>query len=113
MPRAFARGAGLWNTTDFFYTPMAKTRQDKEQALTDLKEKMGRMESLIFTRYQGLSVKDVTDLRRSLRIASADGLAQVSTLNINFGYFSRSVRAESPLECAWTTDWRSTCASPT
>ena len=59
---------------------MAKTRQDKEQALADLKDKMGRMESLIFTKYQGLTVKDVTDLRRSLRTEQIDMVVAKKTL---------------------------------
>lgn len=46
---------------------MAITRQAKEHTLSELTEKLGRAKGLIFTHYQGLTVKAITDLRRTLR----------------------------------------------
>ncbi len=50
-----------------FVSPMAITRQSKEATLALLSEKLLRTKGLIFTHYQGLTVKDITELRRELR----------------------------------------------
>jgi large subunit ribosomal protein L10 len=44
---------------------MAKTRQQKEQALADLSSAFGDMKSAVFVNYQGLKVKEADELRRS------------------------------------------------
>ncbi|MBI2410307.1 MAG: 50S ribosomal protein L10 [Candidatus Kerfeldbacteria bacterium] len=46
---------------------MAKTRQQKEQELTVLSEKLDRSKGVVFARYMGLSVNEVQELRRELR----------------------------------------------
>ena len=46
---------------------MAVTRQQKEEALADLKEKFKDAKSVIFSDYRGLSVHDLEKLRRTLR----------------------------------------------
>lgn len=61
-------GASSVAANYFFDTPsMAITRQAKELTLTGLREKLQRTKGLIFTHYQGLTVKDVTELRKTLR----------------------------------------------
>lgn len=59
---------------------MAKTRQSKEQALATLTDQLQRMKALVFTHYQGLSVKDVTALRRLLRAEQIDFVVAKKTL---------------------------------
>jgi large subunit ribosomal protein L10 len=46
---------------------MAKTRQQKEEELNALREKFSRSKGVAFTRYMGLNVADLQDLRRKLR----------------------------------------------
>jgi large subunit ribosomal protein L10 len=49
------------------FTSMAKTRQQKEEELSALREKFSRSKGVAFTRYMGLTVADLQDLRRKLR----------------------------------------------
>lgn len=46
---------------------MAISRQAKAETLVELRDKLQRTKGLIFTHYQGLTVKEVTELRRELR----------------------------------------------
>ncbi len=50
-----------------FLRLMAISRQAKEETLASLQDKLQRTKGLIFTHYQGLTVKDITELRRTLR----------------------------------------------
>lgn len=59
---------------------MAKTRQSKEQTLAALSDKLQRMKGLVFTHYQGLTVKDVTELRCLLRTQNIDLMVTKKTL---------------------------------
>lgn len=59
---------------------MAITRQAKEQTLTELNDKLQRAKGLIFTHYQGLTVKDVTELRRLLRAQDVELVVAKKTL---------------------------------
>lgn len=45
---------------------MAKTRQQKEQIVQDLKDKLSRAKALIFADYKGLTMKQLSDLRSKL-----------------------------------------------
>jgi large subunit ribosomal protein L10 len=54
---------------------LAITRKQKEAMVADYLDKMGRSEALILTDYRGLSVAQVTDLRRRLR--ESNGIFQV------------------------------------
>ena len=54
---------------------MAITRAQKEQMVADYVEKMSNSQALILTDYRGLSVADLSDLRRKLR--EVDGVFQV------------------------------------
>src|SRR3989344_2545414 len=51
---------------------MALTRQQKQAQLIDLTDKMRRARSVVFAHYIGLSVADVSKLRRSLREKNAE-----------------------------------------
>lgn len=55
---------------------MAKTRKEKEQMVEDLKEKFQRASCIVFAEYQmpekGLTVEEVTELRKQFREANAE-----------------------------------------
>ncbi len=46
---------------------MPKTRQQKEEAIKNLKEELAKMKSLVFVDYYGLKVKDINELRKLLK----------------------------------------------
>ncbi len=51
---------------------MAKTRQQKEDSVQQLVDRLGRMKSVVFTSFSGLTVADATMLRKSLRDSQID-----------------------------------------
>lgn len=51
---------------------MALTREEKATQLTELKEKMGKTQSIIFAHYIGLKVAQVSTLRRELKKGKAE-----------------------------------------
>ncbi len=59
---------------------MAITRQEKEETLAQLSDKLKRTKGLIFTHYQGLTVKDMTALRRELRLSDVELVVAKKTL---------------------------------
>lgn len=64
----------------FLHHLMAITRQAKEETLAELRDKLQRTKGLIFTHYQGLTVKDVTELRRELRKSDVELVVAKKTL---------------------------------
>lgn len=56
----------LWWKHHYFISRMPKTRAEKEAVVQDLAEKLGRMRSIVFANYEGLTVKEVEELRREL-----------------------------------------------
>lgn len=50
--------------TDFF---MALTKAQKQKILSDLKEKVDKQKSIVFADFQGLKVKDLTQLRKEMK----------------------------------------------
>lgn len=46
---------------------MAKSRQQKEETLARLEKQFADAKSVVFAQYRGLSVKDMTELRKKLR----------------------------------------------
>lgn len=59
---------------------MAITRQAKEETLAQLSDKLQRTKGLIFTHYQGLTVKEVTELRKTLRSSDVELVVAKKTL---------------------------------
>lgn len=59
---------------------MAKTRQQKQEAVVKLTEKLGRSKALVFTDYKGLSMKQLSDLRNKLRDVSGELAITKNTL---------------------------------
>lgn len=59
---------------------MAKSKAQKEATVTSLVEKIGRAKSLVFTRYAGVTVKVVTELRRKCRAEQVEYLVAKKTL---------------------------------
>ena len=71
---------------------MALTRQQKQEIINDLKEKISRQKTMIFVDFTGLKVKDLFELRRRLR--ESNSLFKVSKrtlLKIVFKDFSSSL----------------------
>ncbi len=59
---------------------MAVTREQKAQQLQELKQEFSGAQSIIFTNYIGLTVAQVSDLRRKLRAAGAEMKVAKKTL---------------------------------
>ena len=59
---------------------MPKTRTQKSATVESMTEKVKRSKSLVFTRYAGLTVKEVTELRRRCREQSVDYQVAKKTL---------------------------------
>ncbi|MDD4319464.1 MAG: 50S ribosomal protein L10 [Candidatus Peribacteraceae bacterium] len=59
---------------------MALTRAQKTEQLTELQDKLGKAASVIFTHYIGLTVGEVSTLRRQLRDAGAEMKVAKKTL---------------------------------
>src|SRR6476661_9724539 len=55
-------------------------RTEKEQLVTDLKEKIGGAQALYYTDFTGLNVKRMTELRRRLRKANVEYVVIKNTL---------------------------------
>src|SRR5215217_8354585 len=55
-------------------------RSDKEQLVSELKEKIGGASALYYTDFTGLNVKRMTDLRRRLRKANVEYVVIKNTL---------------------------------
>lgn len=51
---------------------MNKNKQIKEAKVTEIQEKMEKAQSMVFTKYQGLTVEEDTQLRKKLREAGVD-----------------------------------------
>ncbi|MBU1032234.1 50S ribosomal protein L10 [Patescibacteria group bacterium] len=59
---------------------MAKTRQQKEETVAKLIEKIGRAKAVVFADYKGLSMKQLSDLRNKLRDQNAEFTITKNTL---------------------------------
>jgi len=51
---------------------MAKTKEQKQAVLEELRDKLSRAKTVVFLIYAGLSVKEMTDLRRKLEAEGID-----------------------------------------
>lgn len=51
---------------------MAKSKQQKKEIIAELTEKLDRAKSVVLTKYHGLSVKDVHELRGQMRPQAVD-----------------------------------------
>ncbi len=56
------------------------TRKDKEQTVSELKEKLGKTSFVAFLNFHGMSVAKVTELRRSLRREGSEYMVAKKTL---------------------------------
>lgn len=59
---------------------MAKSRQQKEASLKQFQDRLGSMKVAVFTATDGLTVKDVTQLRKQLRAAEITFVGVKKTL---------------------------------
>ncbi|HSN57901.1 MAG TPA: 50S ribosomal protein L10 [Clostridiaceae bacterium] len=59
---------------------MGKNRDIKEAKVAEIKEKMEKSQGIIFAKYQGLTVEEDTELRKSLRDAGVEYKVYKNTL---------------------------------
>ncbi|MBI2597095.1 50S ribosomal protein L10 [Candidatus Daviesbacteria bacterium] len=59
---------------------MAKTRQQKQDLVIKLQEKLAKAKAVVFTDYKGLTMKQLSDLRNKLREQSAEFSITKNTL---------------------------------
>lgn len=59
---------------------MAKTRQQKEEIVKNLSEKIAKAKSIVFADYAGLNMKQLSDLRNKLRDADSEFTITKNTL---------------------------------
>ena len=59
---------------------MPKTRQQKEETVTKLQDKLSRAKALVFADYKGLNMKQLSDLRKKLREQDAEFTVTKNTL---------------------------------
>ena len=59
---------------------MAKTRQQKEDQVTKLTEKLSRAKAIVFADYKGLNMKQLSDLRDKLRDVQGEFSVTKNTL---------------------------------
>ncbi len=59
---------------------MAKTREQKQEIIKDLEDKLKKIKSLVFVDYYGLKVKEINELRRLLREKSCQYLVAKKNL---------------------------------
>jgi large subunit ribosomal protein L10 len=59
---------------------MPKTKEQKEAMVSTLVEKFGRMRSAVFANYEGLSVKEIEELRHQLKQGGVEYLVAKKTL---------------------------------
>lgn len=59
---------------------MGKNRQLKEAKVQEIKEKMEKSKGIVFSKYQGLTVEEDTELRRKLREAGVEYKVYKNTL---------------------------------
>lgn len=59
---------------------MAKTRQQKEETVKELTEKIGRAKAVVFADYKGMNMKQLSDLRDKLREVQGEFAVTKNTL---------------------------------
>ena len=59
---------------------MAKTREQKEQVIKDLINKLKKAKSLVFVNFDGLKVKEVEQLRKNCRAENVEYFVTKKTL---------------------------------
>lgn len=59
---------------------MAKTRQQKEEIVAKLSEKLGRARAVVFADYKGLTMKQLSDLRNKLHDLNSEFAITKNTL---------------------------------
>src|SRR3989344_2597957 len=74
---------------------MAKTREQKEQNVSALKEKFERSDSVVLTDYHGLSVSAMQELKKELKPINAEFTVAKNTL---LGRASKEAKKELPEE---------------
>lgn len=61
-------------------TKVSTNRQKKEQLVANLSEKMAKAQALVFTNYQGLTHKQIEDLKKAIKPADGEYVVAKNTL---------------------------------
>jgi len=84
---------------------VGNNRQIKEAKVLEIKEKMEKAQGIVFTKYQGLTVEEDTELRKNLRNAGVEYKVYKNTLTIlaakELGFDSATSMLEGPLSVAF------------
>lgn len=86
---------------------MALTRAEKAVQLQELKDKMGQSQSVVFAHYIGLTVRDVSELRRKLKNVKSEmkvakkTLMQLATKETGLGEISEEA-LDGPVACIFS-----------
>lgn len=71
---------GFSNSSLYFLSPMALTKDQKTAQLNELKDKMQKSQSVMFAQYIGMNVADVSDFRAQLKKSDAEMKVAKKTL---------------------------------
>lgn len=86
----------------------SENRKLKEEKVADIKEKMGKTQAIVVVKYQGLTVEEDTELRKSLREAGVEYRVYKNSLvkrAINeLGYEGMAQYFEGPMAVAMSYD---------
>ena len=84
---------------------MGNNRQIKEAKVLEIKEKMEKAQGIVFTKYQGLTVEEDTELRKNLRNAGIEYKVYKNTLTTlaakELGFDAAASMLEGPLSVAF------------
>jgi len=84
---------------------VGKNREIKEAKVSEIKEKMEKAQSIIFAKYQGLTVEEDTELRKTLRDAGVEYKVYKNTLTTlaakELGFDGIVSALEGPLSVAF------------
>ena len=76
---------------------MAKNKQQKQEILRDLKHKIDKAKSIIFTKYDGLSVQDNNELRKNLKAEDSEYLVAKKTF-LELAFKDKKIESLKPRE---------------
>jgi large subunit ribosomal protein L10 len=70
----------IFNTMDSTTVKVSQNRQNKEQLVAELTEKVGKSNGMVFANYQGLTHQQLENMKKSLKKVNAEFIAVKNTL---------------------------------